>query len=69
MYCRHLEDNPDIPDPEGRVSFNVRERAARVALWMNQNFLMGDELEPDDGRFEIGFSSLRQPDVDLKIKV
>ena len=44
MYCRLLEPS-GLPLPESFVTFKVNERAARVALWLNQNFLMGEELE------------------------
>jgi hypothetical protein len=58
MYCRLLEQS-GTPEPEGRVQFKLNERAARVALWLNQNFLMGEELESTDGKIEVAFSSLR----------
>ena len=35
-----------VPEPKGHVTFQVSERPARVAMWINQNFLLGEELEP-----------------------
>jgi len=48
----------------------LTERAARVALWLNQNFLTGDELEAADaGHFTAAFTSLRRPDGELRIAI
>ncbi len=58
MYCRLLEPSGN-PRPAGELSFKLNERAARVALWLNQNFLMGDELESSDGKIDVSFASLR----------
>lgn len=52
MYCRQLEPS-NQPPPSGHVAFHLNERAARVALWLNQNFLMGDELESVDGKIQV----------------
>ena len=52
MYCRLVEPS-NQPLPTGYVIFHLNERAARVALWLNQNFLMGDELESTDGKIQV----------------
>ena len=37
------------PPPQGHVEFKVNERAARVAMWVNQSFLLGDdEIAPEE---------------------
>ena len=37
------------PPPKGYVTFKVNERPARVAMWLNQNFLLNDdEIAPDE---------------------
>ena len=35
MYCRLLEPSGNAP-PRSHVHFRLNERAARVALWLNQ---------------------------------
>ena len=58
-YCRLLEPSARAP-PSGRVRFRVNERAARVALWLNQNFLTGEEMEAtEQGTLAVAFASLR----------
>ena len=42
------ETSPKSP-PIGHVILKVNERAARVAMWLNQNFLLNDdEVTPDE---------------------
>ena len=37
------------PPPDGHVILKVNERPARVAMWLNQNFLLNDdEVTPDE---------------------
>ena len=62
MYCRLLEPSSSSSSspPAGRVDFRVNERAARVALWLNQNFLTGEEMEAtEQGALIVAFASLR----------
>lgn len=69
MYCRLLEPSSE-PLPPSWVEFKINERSARVALWLNQNFLMGDDLEaPADGKLNISFSSLRNKDQELHFQM
>jgi Bardet-Biedl syndrome 2 protein len=68
MYCRLLEPSNNSL-PTGSVSFLVKERAARIALWLNQNFLVGDELEAGDGCIDVSFASLRHRQEELYIRV
>jgi Bardet-Biedl syndrome 2 protein len=54
----------------GHVTFHVSERAARVALWLNQNFLTGEEQEASEaGELKVAFASLRQPGKELRLSV
>ena len=44
MY--HLTSGPtEHPRPQGRVTLQVQERVQRVVMWINQNFLLSEELE------------------------
>ena len=37
------------PSPKSIVNFKINERPARVAMWLNQNFLLNDdEISPDE---------------------
>ncbi len=60
---------PPVPPPSGHVSFRVHERSARVALWLNQNFLTGEELEAEEatGELAVQFTSLRNKGEELHI--
>ena len=52
------------------LCIQVNDRPARLALWLNQNFLMGDELEvPDGQRINVTFSALRHKDQTLLIEM
>lgn len=54
-----------IPCPEGYAepksycSFHINERINRVVMWLNQNFLLPDEIEGKDTDLDIMFLSLR----------
>ncbi len=46
----------------------MNERAARVAIWLDQNFLMGEEMTADEkGQLSVAFTSLRNKDQELHI--
>eukprot|EP00095_Tigriopus_kingsejongensis_P005469 maker-scaffold865_size87005-snap-gene-0.23 protein:Tk05469 transcript:maker-scaffold865_size87005-snap-gene-0.23-mRNA-1 annotation:"bardet-biedl syndrome 2 protein homolog" len=69
MYCRLVEPS-NLPPPQSWVEFHINERTARVALWLNQTFLMGDDLEPDsNGILTLAFSSLRVKNQELHIQM
>ncbi|KAK6191700.1 hypothetical protein SNE40_003318 [Patella caerulea] len=55
MYS--LCDN-NIPEPKSSVTFQINERVQRVLMWINQNFLMQDDLECE-GNLKVAFMSLR----------
>ena len=64
------EPSPKAP-PVGHVILKVNERPARVAMWLNQNFLLNDdEVTPDEnGNLpDLVFMCLRtKPKVSLYI--
>lgn len=60
------------PPPKSYVSLKVNERPARVAMWLNQNFLISeDEAAPDDnGNLPpLVFLCLRQKPKELHFKM
>ncbi len=67
MYCRLSNNSPVLP--KSHVRFRVNERTARVAIWLNQNFLVGEELDASDGPIKVAFSSLREKQQELRINM
>ncbi len=55
--------------PKSHVRFKVNERIARVAIWLNQNFLVGEELDASDRPIKVAFSSLRKKQQELRINM
>ena len=56
--------------PKGSVHFHINERVARVAMWINQNFLVGEELDASSneigsGSLDLQFASLRKKGEEL----
>ncbi|XP_064634179.1 Bardet-Biedl syndrome 2 protein homolog [Lineus longissimus] len=47
-----------VPEPKSSVVFSVKERVNRVVMWINQNFLLQDDLSCE-GALNVGFISLR----------
>lgn len=47
-----------IPEPQGYVTFTVKERVNRVVMWLNQNFLMVDEYQTESS-LDVSFLCLR----------
>ena len=62
-----IDEQSRLPPPKSHVNFHINERAARVAMWINQNFLIGEELEPSElgGSLELIFASLRNKGQEL----
>ena len=56
------------------MHFHINERVARVTMWINQSFLVGEELEPttsetvSDG-LELIFASLRNKGQELHFRM
>ncbi|PFX14212.1 Bardet-Biedl syndrome 2 protein homolog [Stylophora pistillata] len=46
-------------EPKSSCSFHINERVNRAVMWLNQNFLLPDEIESRDGDLDIMFLSLR----------
>ena len=65
-----LDEESKPPPPKGFLNFHINERVARVAMWINQNFLVGEELEAatneiTGGSLELQFVSLRNKGEEL----
>ncbi|GFR70159.1 Bardet-Biedl syndrome 2 protein homolog [Elysia marginata] len=56
MY--NLVDNDTTPDPRSHVSFVLNERPQRMLMWINQNFLLHEDLNCE-GDLYFTFVSLR----------
>ncbi|XP_077549779.1 BBSome complex member BBS2-like [Haemaphysalis longicornis] len=55
-----LSEEPRGSDrPAGSVRFRVNDRPQRVAAWVNQNFLLPEDLHAQD-QFRVSFVSLRE---------
>ncbi|KAG7468698.1 hypothetical protein MATL_G00145570 [Megalops atlanticus] len=54
MYALNTE--PNSTQPAGRVTFSINDRPQRVAMWLNQNFLLPEGTDTPD----VCFISLRQ---------
>ena len=59
-----IDEDSKPPPPNGFLNFHINERVARVAMWINQNFLVGEELEAatnelSGGSLDLQFISLR----------
>ncbi|CAG2213819.1 BBS2 [Mytilus edulis] len=49
---------PDIPEPKSSVTYQVNDRVQRVLLWINQSFLLQDDISCE-GNLNVAFMSLR----------
>ncbi|XP_077372555.1 BBSome complex member BBS2 [Festucalex cinctus] len=47
--------DPSAPAPTGKVTFTINDRPQRVAMWLNQNFLLPEGVDSPD----VTFNSLR----------
>ncbi|KAJ8298785.1 hypothetical protein KUTeg_022845 [Tegillarca granosa] len=48
----------ETPEPRSSCTFQINDRIQRVLLWVNQNFLLQDDIVAE-GSLNIGFMSLR----------
>ncbi|KAJ7383532.1 Bardet-Biedl syndrome 2 protein [Desmophyllum pertusum] len=46
-------------EPKSYCSFHINERVNRVVMWLNQNFLLPEEIESKDTDLDMMFLSLR----------
>ena len=58
MYHLVTEPSEERMKPEGKVTMQVQERAQRIVMWINQNFLLTEELETKS-ELDIEFLVLR----------
>uniref|UniRef100_T1IM01 Bardet-Biedl syndrome 2 protein homolog n=1 Tax=Strigamia maritima TaxID=126957 RepID=T1IM01_STRMM len=59
----------DAPKPSGFVNFVINDRVQRVLLWLNQSFLLMEEIElPESNILDVSFLSLRTLQI-LNIKM
>ena len=49
----------DIPKPKSSVTFHTTERVSSIVLWLNNRFLLPEELHPSSTYLQVSFVSLR----------
>ena len=69
-----IDEESRPPPPKGFVHFHINERVARVTMWINQSFLVGEELESTtseigSGGLELIFASLRGKGQELHFRM
>uniref|UniRef100_A0A8C0XUM0 BBSome complex member BBS2 n=1 Tax=Castor canadensis TaxID=51338 RepID=A0A8C0XUM0_CASCN len=57
MYALSSPDS--ATEPLGYVNFVIAERAQRIAMWLNQNFLLPEDTTIQNAPFQVCFMSLR----------
>ncbi|XP_045438801.1 Bardet-Biedl syndrome 2 protein isoform X2 [Pipistrellus kuhlii] len=57
MYALTSPDSAS--QPLGYVNFTIAERAQRVFIWLNQNFLLPEDTDIQNAPFQVCFTSLR----------
>ncbi|XP_067905808.1 Bardet-Biedl syndrome 2 protein homolog isoform X2 [Heterodontus francisci] len=57
MYARHAPATAS--EPQSYVTFTVSDRVQRVVMWMNQNFLVPEDIECPSVPLDVCFTSLR----------
>ncbi|XP_005991756.1 Bardet-Biedl syndrome 2 protein homolog [Latimeria chalumnae] len=60
MYA--LSSPRDTPEPQSYVKFTVNDRVQRVVMWMNQSFLLPEDIECQTAPFQVCFQCLRGAD-------
>lgn len=59
MFCLVPKLPPELM-PAGRVQFTVQERPQRIAMWINTNFLLEEDLKVESKtEMEVNFVALR----------
>ncbi|XP_013786899.1 Bardet-Biedl syndrome 2 protein homolog [Limulus polyphemus] len=58
MYALCTENETKLEEPRSTVTFVVNDRIPRVVMWINQNFLLLEDLEVK-GKLHVTFLSLR----------
>uniref|UniRef100_A0A8C3YHH1 Bardet-Biedl syndrome 2 protein homolog n=1 Tax=Catagonus wagneri TaxID=51154 RepID=A0A8C3YHH1_9CETA len=68
MYA--LTSLDSASEPPSYVNFIIAERAQRVVMWLNQNFLLPEDTNIQNAPFQVCFTSLRNGDqLFIKIKL
>ncbi|XP_041460099.1 Bardet-Biedl syndrome 2 protein homolog [Lytechinus variegatus] len=57
-FSMYVPCTDQVPEPKSSVVFTVNERIQRVVLWINQNFLVDEDVAADTP-LNVGFLSLR----------
>ncbi|XP_023337047.1 Bardet-Biedl syndrome 2 protein homolog isoform X4 [Eurytemora carolleeae] len=58
MYSLVPSDD-EVPEPEGELMLVLKERVQRIIMWLNQNFLLTEDLENSAAALDVKFLSLR----------
>ncbi|XP_053126918.1 Bardet-Biedl syndrome 2 protein isoform X2 [Hemicordylus capensis] len=59
-FSMYTLSSPDsAPEPLSFVKFTISERAQRVIMWLNQSFLLPEDVEIQSASFQVCFTSLR----------
>ncbi|XP_015276879.1 PREDICTED: Bardet-Biedl syndrome 2 protein isoform X1 [Gekko japonicus] len=59
-FAMYTLSKPDsAPEPRSFVKFTISERVQRVVMWVNQSFLLTEEMETQSTSFQVRFTSLR----------
>lgn len=58
-FAMYALADPSMPEPKGSVTFHINERINRVLMWINQNFLLQEDLDSKGTDLDVRFVSLR----------
>ncbi|VDN93613.1 unnamed protein product [Brugia pahangi] len=59
-FMMYALDTENVVQPEGKAIFHINERPPRLAIWVNSNFLLTNEIVcEDDFNLTVNFISLR----------
>ncbi|XP_014663273.1 PREDICTED: Bardet-Biedl syndrome 2 protein homolog isoform X2 [Priapulus caudatus] len=57
-FSAYMLMDQKVPSPAGSVTFHLNDRAQRVIMWINQNFLLNEDLELS-GSLHLNFLCIR----------
>nr|CAB3225153.1 Bardet-Biedl syndrome 2 protein homolog [Phallusia mammillata] len=66
VFSSYLYDMSLTKEPESYVTFAVNERMQRIGIWMNENFLLTNEI-PCDAFIDAKFLALRGGEIIIKM--
>uniref|UniRef100_A0A1I7VZB3 Bardet-Biedl syndrome 2 protein homolog n=1 Tax=Loa loa TaxID=7209 RepID=A0A1I7VZB3_LOALO len=59
-FLMYALDTVNAPEPEGKAIFQINERPPQLAIWINNNFLLANEIIcEDEFKLKVNFISLR----------